>query len=180
MEKKIVILNGSPHVEGNTAVLIDAFSKGAESAGNTVTSFFLDGMNINGCKGCRKGKGMVQSPCEQKDDMDKIYPAYIEADVVVLASPLYYWNLSGQLRTAFDRLFAVAESASGARNPHKDCVLLMTAGGDGFDAVVRYYDVLMNNLGWNSLGMILAGGMSGAAIAGRPELAQAEKLGAQI
>ena len=52
MGKKIVILNGSPRKTGNTSALIKAFTEGAESAGNTVTTFFLDGMNIHGCKGC--------------------------------------------------------------------------------------------------------------------------------
>ena len=49
MGKKIIVLNGSPRRTGNTAELIREFTIGAESAGNTVTEFFLDGMNINGC-----------------------------------------------------------------------------------------------------------------------------------
>ncbi len=60
--------------------------------------------------------------------MLKIYPAYKAADVVVLASPLYYWTISGQLKTAFDRLFAVAECDKDYRNPKKECILLMAAG----------------------------------------------------
>ena len=181
MDKKIVILNGSPRPNGNTSMLAKAFTKGAEAAGNTVTSFFLDEMDINGCKGCFGGMGMVDSPCTQKDDMEKIYPAYIEADVVVLASPLYFWNFSGQLRTAFDRLFAVAESAAGTKHPKKDCVLLMVAGGNGFAEVASYYDTLIKNIGWRSLGTVLAGGMrSIGAIEDSAELAVAEKLGAGI
>ncbi len=75
MSKKIIILNGSPRKAGNTAALTAEFKKGAEEAGNTVTEFFLDGMNINGCKGCFGGGKNPDSPCVQKDDMDKIYPA---------------------------------------------------------------------------------------------------------
>ncbi len=55
MSKKIVILNGSPRKAGNTAALTAQFTKGAEEAGNTVTEFFLDGMDIHGCKGCFGG-----------------------------------------------------------------------------------------------------------------------------
>ncbi|WP_308167918.1 flavodoxin family protein [Clostridium estertheticum] len=55
MIKKIIILNGSPRPKGNTSALIQAFTKGAEEAGNIVTTFFLDGMNVNGCKGCFSG-----------------------------------------------------------------------------------------------------------------------------
>lgn len=62
MSKKIIILNGSPRKSGNTAALISAFAKGAEDAGNQVTEFFLDGMNIRGCKGCFGGGKNPDSP----------------------------------------------------------------------------------------------------------------------
>lgn len=88
---KIVILNGSPRLKGNTAMLCDAFAKGAESAGHAVERFDLQKMNIHGCLGCMKGGKDPASPCVQKDDMERIYPAYTEADLVVLASPMYYW-----------------------------------------------------------------------------------------
>ena len=117
MSKKIVILNGSPRPKGNTSALVEEFKRGAEEAGCNITVFGLDKMDIHGCKGCFGGGKNPDSPCVQKDDMDKIYPVYREADVVVLASPLYYWNLSGQLRTAFDRLFAVAECDPNYANP---------------------------------------------------------------
>ena len=110
MSKRIVILNGSPRKKGNTSTLVKAFIEGAESAGNTVTEFFLNSMNIHGCKGCFGGHSSRERPCVQNDDMSQIYPAVKECDVIVLATPLYYWNISGQLRTAFDRLFALEEN----------------------------------------------------------------------
>ena len=109
MSKKIVILNGSPRKTGNTSALVKAFTEGAESVGNTVTEFFLDKMDIHGCKGCFGGHSSKECPCVQKDDMAQIYPAVKKCDVVILASPLYYWTMSGQLRTALDRLFALEE-----------------------------------------------------------------------
>ena len=113
--------------------------------------------------------------------MDDIYPKYIEADVIVLASPLYYWSLSGQLRTAFDRLFAVTESNPGYANPRKECVLLMAAEGDGFDEVVDYYDRLMGHLGWTDRGKVLCGGvMDIGDIEGHADLDEARALGASI
>ncbi len=98
MNKKIIILNGSPRKKGNTAALTAAFKRGAEKAGNQVTEFFLGEMNINGCKGCFSGGKDCNSPCVQKDDMDVIYPVYRESDIVILASPLYYWTISRQLK----------------------------------------------------------------------------------
>ena len=93
--------------------------------------------------------------------MDQIYPFYMTADVVVLASPMYYWSVSGQLKCAFDRLFAVAELNADLANPIKDAVLLMAAEGDteeNFAPVRSYYQTLLNCLGWKDAGIVYAGG----------------------
>ena len=181
MSKKIIILNGSPRKSGNTSALTAEFAKGAEDAGNTVTEFFLDDMNIHGCKGCFGGGKKPDSPCVQKDDMDKIYPVYKEADIVVLATPLYYWTISGQLKITFDRLFAVAECDPNYRNPKKDSVLIMAAEGNGFEENEYWYDRLKKHLGWNSLGKVLCGGvMAVGDIKGKKELTDAYELGKSI
>ena len=180
--KKIVILNGSPRRNGNSAALVKAFTEGAESAGNTVTEFFLDGMNIHGCKGCFGGHSSRECPCVQKDDMDKIYPAVKGCDVVIFSSPLYYWNMSGQLRTAIDRLFALEEGDGNLlRGNGRSCALLMAAEGHGFEDVLLYYDHLTEHLRWENLGHVLAGGNGDAGdIKGKPELDAAYDLGRSI
>lgn len=187
MSKKILILNGSPRKSGNTSGLCDAFVEGAESAGNSVTRFDLQQMTIHACLGCMKGGKDITSPCVQKDDMDKIYSAYIEADMVVLASPMYYWSMSAQLKTAFDRLFAVAETNSTYQNPRKDCIILMAAESDtqsNWKPVVDYYQALLENLGWKNCGTVLAGGVMNVGDihkdAGKLSLDKARKLGASI
>ena len=182
MGKKIVILNGSPRRSGNTSALIKAFTEGAESAGHSVTEFFLDRMNIHGCKGCFGGHSGRECPCVQKDDMDQIYPVVKDSEVIVLASPLYYWNLSGQLRTAVDRLFALEEGDGNLLRGHgRASALLMAAEGHGFDDVLLYYDHLMEHLKWENLGHVLAGGNGDVGdIEGKPELQQAYDLGKSI
>ena len=179
MGKRIVILNGSPRKAGNTSALVKAFVEGAESAGSTVTTFFLDSMNIHGCKGCFGGHSGRDCPCVQEDDMAQIYPAVRACDVVVLASPLYYWGVSGQLKTAFDRLFALEEKEGNfLRGNGKAAALLMAAEGHDFGDVVCYYDHLMEHLGWRNLGHVLAGGnMEVDDIQGKDELGQAYALG---
>ena len=175
------MLNGSPRAKGNTSALVDEFKKGAEEIGCEVTVFQLDKMNIHGCKGCFGGGKNFEHPCVQRDDMEKIYPVYREADMVVLATPLYYWNFSGQLRTAFDRLFAVAECDENYRNPKKDSVLLMAAEGYGFDDALTYYKNLMKHLGWTDLGHVLAGGvMKVGDIKGNKKLKEAYELGKTV
>ncbi len=182
MGKKIVILNGSPRKKGNTSALAAEFTRGAKEAGHTVTEFFLDSMDIHGCKGCFGGHSSRKCPCVQKDDMMQIYPAVKECDVVVLATPLYYWNMSGQLRTAVDRLFALEEGDGNLLRGHdRSSALLMAAEGHGFEDVLVYYDHLMEHLCWKNLGHVLAGGNGAVGdITGKPELEEAYELGKSI
>lgn len=155
MPKKIVILNGSPRLNGNTAELCSAFTEGAETAGHSVTRFDLQTMNIHPCLGCFKGGKDPASPCAQKDDMDKIYSVYREADIVVFASPLYCWSFSAQLKCAFDRLFAVTELEGYTK---KGCVLLVASTGTKLEPVVHYYKAAVQNMQWYDCGMVLASG----------------------
>ena len=182
MAKKIVILNGSPRKNGNTSALVTAFTEGAKSVGHAVTQFFLDSMDIHGCKGCFGGHSSKDCPCVQKDDMAQIYPAVKDSDVVVLASPLYYWTMSGQLKTALDRLFALEEGDGNLlRGNGRASVLLMAAEGYGFEDAVLYYDHLMEHLRWKNLGHVLAGcNMDVGDIIEKKELNAAYELGKTI
>ena len=182
MSRNIVILNGSPRKKGNTSTLVQAFREGAESAGHKVTECFLGELEIHGCKGCFGGHSGREYPGVQRDGMEKLYPAVRDCDVIVLASPLYYWSLSGQLKTALDRLFALEEAEGNLlRGNGRSCVLLMAAEGTGFDDVVLYYDHLMEHLQWKDLGKVLCGGvMEVGDITGRSELQDAYALGRSI
>lgn len=181
---KIVILNGSPRLKGNTAGLIEAFKQSAEEKGHTITIFNLQKMDIHPCLGCLRGGKYPDSPCVQKDDMQQIYPVYEAADIVVLASPMYYWNITAQLKMAFDRLFAVAEKDRNYNNPQKKCIMLMAAEGDtkdNFEPIKHYYHSLLKHLGWKNLGEIYAGGvMSIGDIKGHPALEEVRKLALSI
>lgn len=184
LAKKILILNGSPRLKGNTAMLCDAFMDGVISAGHEVSRHDLQRMDIKGCMGCMKGGKNEASPCVIKDDMDKIYPDYRAADLVVLASPMYYWSISGQLKCAFDRLFAVAECNADYANPVKDCALIMAAEGntpDNWKPALDYYEALIHFMKWRSLGRVLAGGVLDAgAVAGTQAIEEARRFGAAL
>ena len=149
--KRIVILNGAGKKNGNTAAMINAFKAGA--AGNEVTEFYLQTMDIHGCLDCggchRKEKGSTE-PCVQKDDMDQIYTAVREADVIVFASPVYWWDITGTLKTAIDRLYAPLMNAS-AGIPKKT-VLLMTSGGSTIEHMLDWYRNFESWLKWEDLG----------------------------
>lgn len=97
---------------------------------------------------------------------------------------MYYWSVSGQLKTAFDRLFAVAECNPDYANPIKECVLIMAAEGDtpdNWQPVANYYDALTGFLKWKDRGRILAGGVLAAGtVADKPAIEEAFKLGASL
>ena len=114
--------------------------------------------------------------------MSKIYPAVKECDVLVMATPLYYWNMSGQIRTAIDRLFALEEGDGNLLRGHdRACALLMAAEGNGFEDVTLYFDHLMEHLRWKNLGHVLAGeNMNVGDIKGKPEIQAAYDLGKSI
>lgn len=182
MNKRIVILNGSPRKNGNTSSLVKAFKDGAENAGNDVREFFLDDMNIHGCKGCFGGDSSNECPCVQKDDMSLIYPEIKVSDIVVFATPLYYWTMSGQIRTAIDRLFALEEGSEKILRGHgRKCALIMAAAGYDFDDVLNYYEHLAERLQWENIGHVLAGGNTDIGdIDGTPEIKMAYELGKSI
>lgn len=162
MSKNILILNGAARKNGNTAKLIRAFSDGARSAGHSVNEFYLDGMDIHSCKGCLRAGRNVKSPCTQKDDMERIYSAFADCDVVVFASPLYFWTITGTLKTAADRLYAELECLGYGRFA-RESVLLMTAGGSDYSQAVTWYRTYERNLGWKNRGEILGSGKTEAA-----------------
>ena len=162
MNKKIIVLNGAARKNGNTAKLVKAFTDGAKSAGNEVKVFYLDEMNIQSCKGCLKAGKDSKNPCSQNDDMRLVYAEFESTDVVVFASPLYFWTITGTLKTAADRLYAELECLGYGRFA-KQSILLMTADGSDYSQGVTWYRTYERNLGWKNLGEVLGKGKTGEA-----------------
>lgn len=154
---RIIVLNGAARANGSTAKLVESFVKGAEEAGCSVEVFDLYGMDIRGCRGCLRAGGDGGSPCSIKDDMDRIYKAFDGCDAVVFASPVYFWTVTGTLKTACDRLYAVLET-KGYRAFARDCALLMTADGGDYSQALDWYMRYERNLGWRNRGVVLGKG----------------------
>lgn len=104
MSKKLLILSGSPRKGGNSDLLCDEFAKGAEKAGHSVEKLRIAEMNISYCRACYACK--ANDKCIIQDDMSKILEKMIEADVLVLASPVYFYSVSAQLKALIDRTVA--------------------------------------------------------------------------
>lgn len=101
MCKKILVLSGSPRKGGNSDTLCDQFIKGASEAGNEVEKVYLRDKKINYCTGC--GTCNLQKPCPQKDDAAEVIDKMVKADVIVMATPVYFYTLSAQMKTLIDR-----------------------------------------------------------------------------
>lgn len=103
--KKVLILSSSPRRGGNSDLLCDEFMRGTKEAGHEVTKMNIACLNIAHCKACyycRKHNG----ECLIKDDMTEVMQAMIDADVLVLATPVYFYSLDAQLKTVIDRSLA--------------------------------------------------------------------------
>ena len=179
MSNNIVLLSGSPRKGGNTDRLATAFKEGAESAGKNVTLFKVADMKIGGCLGCGhcfEEKGV----CVQKDDMLQILNALRKADALVLASPVYYFGATAQIKLAIDRTYALLSE----KTPIKRAALLMTCGDSSDDAAegaVVMYNHIRRYSKWEDAGVIIVAGLhEQGEIDGRTELEQARKLGQEI
>lgn len=101
MSKKVLIISGSPRKGGNSDILCDRFMEGAKEAGNAVEKVFLHDYEISPCMACYGCRGTKK--CVQMDDMERILDKMVEADVLVLATPVYFYSMDGLLKTMIDR-----------------------------------------------------------------------------
>ena len=150
---RIVILNGSPRSE-NTSAMVEAFSEGARSKGHEVNVIHVGKMNIAGCLGCEYCHGEGEGKCIQKDDMEKVLPLYAECDMVVIASPIYYFGMTAQLYAAIQRTY----SAGDAIKLTKAALLLSSASPDPFDGAISTYKGILSFTGVEDTGIITAAG----------------------
>ena len=102
MSKKVLILSASPRKGGNSDLLCDQFMLGAKEAGNQAEKIFLRDKRINYCTGCGACQGNG-GKCVQKDDMAEVLDKMIAADVIVMATPVYFYTMNAQMKTLIDR-----------------------------------------------------------------------------
>ena len=104
MSRKVLILSGSPRKNGNSDILCDEFMRGALESGHEVEKVRVIEKNIAYCKGC--GVCQQTGRCVTDDDMTEVLQKMIDADVIVLASPIYFFTVSAPLKTLLERTFA--------------------------------------------------------------------------
>lgn len=160
----ILVLNGSPRSKGNTKQMADAFREGAVSAGHTVEIVDVCKKQIAGCLACEychtKGKGS----CIQKDDMQEVYSLLGNADMLVIASPIYYHGISGQLKCTIDRFYSAAYPT---KPPRLKKIAMILSSGDAnmYDgALFSFKGDFLDYLGLEDMGVFTAhGGENGSS-----------------
>lgn len=101
MSKKVFVISASPRKGGNSDTLCDEFIRGAQKTGNEVEKVFLRDKKIGYCTGCGVCNGTHK--CVQQDDMAEILDRMVRADVIVLATPVYFYTMNAQMKTLIDR-----------------------------------------------------------------------------
>ena len=110
MGKKVYVIAGSARKGGNTDILCDEFIRGAQDAGHETEKVYIVDKNISGCVGCfacQKNSGI----CSVKDDMEELNAKMMEADVIVFASPVYFYTWNSQTKMVVDRSFSIEKRA---------------------------------------------------------------------
>ena len=148
---KIAVFQGSPRKE-NTAAMVQAFREGAEAAGHTVEEYHVGRMKIAGCLGCEYCHGKGEGACVQKDDLEKILPAYKEADMIVFASPIYYFNMTAQIEAAIQRVYCIGKPLKAT----KLALLLSSVSPGVYDAAIAQIKAYCGYTGIELAGVITA------------------------
>ena len=150
---KILVLNGSPHPNGNTAALVSAFVEGAKENGHEITVVPVCQKKIAGCLACEYCHTKGEGRCIQQDDMQEVYPVLAEAEMIVLASPVYYHSFTGQLQCAINRIYALDKPAN-----LKKAALISSSGSDRvYDgAIYEYRNSFLDYLKLEDMGIYTA------------------------
>lgn len=144
---KITLIQGSPHKQGSSNILAEQFQTGAEKAGHEVFVFDVAHARIAPCLACEHCHRTGDGNCCQKDDMEDLKKLICSSDMVVLATPLYFFNMSAQMKITVDRMYAFLE---GMAQNVKKMALLVAANNPNpriMDCVIMNFPKLAYELG---------------------------------
>lgn len=177
---KIVIVNSSPHPnnESTSIYLSERFKAGAESAGHEVFTFDAGNENTHPCRACDKCQ--MDGPCVWQDSIEqKLMPKMLEADLLVLVTPLYYFGMSAQLKIVVDRFYSRTGKLHG-----KKSILMATAYNSAdwtMTALLDHYDTLVRYMEWNDVGKVMGIGCGARPLVEKSSFGdQAYKIGANL
>jgi Multimeric flavodoxin WrbA len=148
---KVVVFNGSPRTNGYTTKLLAQVAAGAKSRGAEIIEFDLNDPAIRGCQGCFYCR--THDGCAVNDYLQPMYSAIKEADSIVLGSPIYYYQVTGQARIWLDRTFPMVGDGFMSRHPGKKALTIYTQGNPnpeiGQGAIKFISNIIESTYGWN-------------------------------
>ena len=170
---KILVLNGSPTPNGNTVALVNAFKEGAESKGHDVNIVNVAHKNIKGCMACNFCKNAGNGTCAQKDDMQEICPLIQDADMIVFASPIYYFIMSAQLESVIHRFYAI----NSPKKAKYSALLLSSYSPNVYSGAMAQYKDMIGYMGMTDKGIVTADNSTNKT---SEKLAEARALGESL
>ena len=166
---QIIVLNGSPRPQGNTAAMVAAFTKGAEESGHEVTVIPVCQKKIGGCLACEYCHTKGNRRCIQQDDMQEVYPLLEAAEMIVLASPIYYHGFTGQLQCTIHRMYALDRP----KNLNKAALILSSESDHVYcGAIYEYQNSFLQYLNLEDMGIYSAYGKQNKSVEKLEELYQ--------
>lgn len=134
----ILVLNGSPRVNGNTSRMIKAFKEGVKLNNHNISVVDVCKKKIAGCLACEYCHNKEKGVCIQKDDMQEVYNLLKTAEMLVIASPIYYHGITGQLKCTIDRFYSVAYPKRPV-NLNKVAMFLSSGDDNMYDGAIFSY-----------------------------------------
>lgn len=149
---KVLVITGSAHKNGTTAYLAQKFIEGATEAGHEVFRFDAAFKNVHPCIACEKCHRT--GSCAFQDDMNELNPHLLEADVIVLVSPIYYYDINAQIKAVIDRFYANDEKLHG----NKKAILMLAMADtstESAEGALASFNGMTHYLGWEPIGTVV-------------------------
>ena len=179
-KKNILVLTGSGRTRGNSDRLAEAFIRGAREAGHTVNAFHTGREPMSACLHC-EGCWSDGKPCVIEDSFGKLYPLLEQAELLVFCSPLYWYNFSGHIKCAMDRMYPYSRKNRLRDMQVKEAMLLMCGQSHflrSFAGPAEAYRQMLGFKGWKDRGRLFVTGVDDLdEIMGNRALSTAEDMG---
>jgi multimeric flavodoxin WrbA len=158
---KVLGFVGSPRLSGNTATLVSQALAGAKANGADVEQIHIPSLDISGCKGCKYCKS--HETCKTEDDMQSLYAKIRESDGLIFGTPVYFAQMTGQMKQFVDRLYALIDAEYKPRlSSGKKAAVILTQGDDNVEAFTGIVDTVTFAMGYLQISVsdsIIAGGL---------------------
>lgn len=181
----VVSIHGSPRVNGNSAILAERVEAGAREAGAEVIPFTLHSMDIHACSACDGCRGSTTDECVVDDDMQAIYRVLRDADGLILASPIYWFAVSGQMKVFLDRCYALGGPEGSQLSGKRIAIALTYEDADPFRSgavnALRSFQDMFAYVDAPIVGTVYGTAAQAGEIASNADLlTAAEKLGRKL